>query len=105
MSSNGTSSGLSEKNIEGYSTRINTKMKRTRKPKCKLDSNDCLNLKDVLLSFNGPISQEQAWALCYQTAKSFLNHSLNEFCELPDLSHILLHKDGHIRMDFERGGK
>ncbi|XP_033219306.1 protein spire isoform X1 [Belonocnema kinseyi] len=104
MTSNGTSSGLSAKNIEeGNSIRINTKMKRTRKPKCKLNSNDCLNLKDILLSFNGPISQEQAWALCYQATKSFLNLSQNQFCELSDLSHILLHKDGHVCMDFEKG--
>lgn len=106
MTSNGTSSGLSAKNIEeGNSTRINTKMKRTRKPKCKLDSNNCLNLKDILLSFNGPISQEQAWALCYQATKSFLNLSQNQFCELSDLTHILLHKDGHVCMDFEKGEK
>ena len=105
MTSNGTSSSLTERNIEGNCTITNTKMKRPKKPRCKLDSNDCVNLKDILFSFNGPISQEQAWALCYQAAKAFLNLSQNEFCELSDMSHILLHKDGHVRMDFDKGKK
>ncbi|XP_050587591.1 protein spire isoform X3 [Bombus affinis] len=70
-----------------------TSMKRSR---CKLDANGRLNLKDILLSFNGPISQEQAWALCYQTAKSLSRLSENNFYELSELSQIVLHKDGDV---------
>ncbi|XP_033179750.1 protein spire isoform X2 [Bombus impatiens] len=70
-----------------------TPIKRSR---CKLDANGRLNLKDILLSFNGPISQEQAWALCYQTAKSLSRLSENNFYELSELSQIVLHKDGDV---------
>ncbi|XP_076238699.1 spire type actin nucleation factor isoform X2 [Calliopsis andreniformis] len=68
-------------------------MKRT---KCKLDANGRLNLKNILLSFNAPISQEQAWALCYQTAKSLSRLPDNNFYELTELSQIVLHKDGDV---------
>ncbi|XP_017762205.1 PREDICTED: protein spire isoform X1 [Eufriesea mexicana] len=74
-------------------TEEETEMKR---PKCRLDANGRLNLKDILLSFNGPVSQEQAWALCYQTAKSLSRLSENNFYELSELSQIVLHKDGDV---------
>ncbi|XP_051157327.1 protein spire isoform X3 [Leptopilina boulardi] len=102
MTSNETNPSESMRNIGGNFSRVNSKMKRTKKPKCKLDSNNCLNLKDILLSFNGPISQEQAWALCYQATKTFLNLSQNEFRTISDPSHILLHKDGSVQMDFDK---
>ncbi|XP_043469307.1 protein spire [Leptopilina heterotoma] len=102
MTSNEAKSSGGMRNLGGNFSRVNSKMKRTKKPKCKLDSNNCLNLKDVLLSFNGPISQEQAWALCYQAAKTFLNLSQNEYRTLSDSSHLLLHKDGSVQMDFDR---
>lgn len=105
MTSKETNPSESKKNIGGNFVRINSKMKKTKKPKCKLDSNDCLNLKDILLSFNGPISQEQAWALCYQAAKTFLNLSQNEFCTISDSSQILLRKDGKVQVDFDKGEK
>ncbi|XP_017886791.1 protein spire isoform X2 [Ceratina calcarata] len=68
----------------------------TKRPRCKLDANGRLNLKDILLSFNGPVSQEQAWAVCYQTAKGLSRLPNNEFYELSDLSEIVLHKDGDV---------
>lgn len=67
-----------------------------KRPKCKLDANGRLNLKDILLSFNGPVNQEQAWALCYQTAKSLSRLSENNFYEITELSQIVLHKDGDV---------
>ncbi|XP_076548158.1 spire type actin nucleation factor isoform X3 [Osmia lignaria lignaria] len=70
--------------------------KSTNRPKCRLDANGRLNLKDILISFNGPVSQEQAWALCYQTAKSFSRLPDNNFYELLELSQIVLHKDGDV---------
>nr|XP_034191037.1 protein spire isoform X1 [Osmia lignaria]XP_034191038.1 protein spire isoform X1 [Osmia lignaria]XP_034191039.1 protein spire isoform X1 [Osmia lignaria]XP_034191040.1 protein spire isoform X1 [Osmia lignaria]XP_034191042.1 protein spire isoform X1 [Osmia lignaria]XP_034191043.1 protein spire isoform X1 [Osmia lignaria]XP_034191044.1 protein spire isoform X1 [Osmia lignaria]XP_034191045.1 protein spire isoform X1 [Osmia lignaria]XP_034191046.1 protein spire isoform X1 [Osmia lignaria] len=72
------------------------KEKSTNRPKCRLDANGRLNLKDILISFNGPVSQEQAWALCYQTAKSFSRLPDNNFYELLELSQIVLHKDGDV---------
>ncbi|XP_012266116.2 protein spire isoform X1 [Athalia rosae] len=78
-------------------------------PKCKLNHDNCLSLQDILKSFNGPISQEQAWALCYQCAKCFktaLQPSLpgtiatgrnpTGLCDVTELSHVLLHKDGDV---------
>lgn len=69
------------------------------RPKCKLDSHGCLNLQDVLLMFDSPISQERAWALCYQTAKGLSYLTENKFYEILELSQIILHKDGDIRLD------
>ncbi|XP_043521738.1 protein spire isoform X1 [Frieseomelitta varia] len=77
-----------------------------KRPKCKLDANGRLNLKDILLSFNGPVNQEQAWALCYQTAKSLSRLSENNFYEITELSQIVLHKDGDVWLgDLIESGK
>ncbi|KAG7207868.1 hypothetical protein KM043_009465 [Ampulex compressa] len=67
-----------------------------RRVRCKLDPNDRLNLRDILLSFNGPVSQEQGWALCYQTAKCLSQMPDNKYYELSELSEIVLHKDGDV---------
>lgn len=71
----------------------------TAQPRCKLDSHDCLNLQDILLMFGSPVSQERAWALCYQTAKSLSSLTQNKFYEISEFSQIALHKDGNIRLD------
>ncbi|XP_076279009.1 spire type actin nucleation factor isoform X2 [Lasioglossum baleicum] len=71
----------------------------TKRLICKLDANGRLNLKDILLSFNGPVSQERAWALCYQTARSLSNLPDKNFYEILDLSQIVLHKDGDVWLD------
>ncbi|XP_015432782.1 PREDICTED: protein spire [Dufourea novaeangliae] len=68
----------------------------TTRSKCKLDASGRLNLRDILVSFNGPVSQEQAWALCYQTAKSLSRMPGNSFYEISELSQIVLHKDGDV---------
>ncbi|XP_015591772.1 protein spire isoform X2 [Cephus cinctus] len=85
-----------------FQNRIKKRMKR---PKCKLNSDGYINLQDILLSFNGPISQEQAWALCYQAAKSFSCLPRREYQELSELSQILLHKDGNILADCKTGSE
>nr|XP_012142500.1 PREDICTED: protein spire isoform X4 [Megachile rotundata] len=77
----------------------NEKEQSMERPKCRLDANGRLNLEDILLSFNGPVSQEQAWALCYQTAKSLSRLPDNNFYELSQLSQIVLHKDGDVWLD------
>lgn len=66
------------------------------RPRCRLDSNHRVNLQDILSSFNEPVNQEQAWALCYQTAKSLASHSENGFYEVTELSEVVLHKDGDV---------
>lgn len=69
------------------------------RPKCKLDSHGCLNLQDVLLMFDSPISQERAWALCYQIAKGLSRLTENKFYEISELWQIVLHKDGDICLE------
>lgn len=69
------------------------------RPKCKLDSHGCLNLQDILLIFDSPVSQDRAWALCYQIAKSLSRLMENKFYEISELSQILLHKDGDIWLE------
>lgn len=69
------------------------------RPKCKLDSHGCLNLQDILLMFDSPISQERAWALCYQIVKGLSRLTENKFYEISDLWQIVLHKDGDICLE------
>ncbi|XP_076753537.1 spire type actin nucleation factor isoform X2 [Xylocopa sonorina] len=88
--------GLDVSDEEKRATRNKARETTMQRPKCKLDANGRLNLKDILLSFNGPVSQEQAWALCYQTAKSLSHFPENGLHELSDLSQIVLHKDGDV---------
>ena len=67
--------------------------------KCKLDADECISLLDILISFNSPISEEHAWALCYECAKCFKNaYSKNgDKCRLvKKLDQVLLHKDGYV---------
>lgn len=67
--------------------------------RCTLDNNGCLKLSSILLAFNAAVSEEQAWAVCFQTAKCMVNewNSDSSSCyRLSDTSHILIHKDGFI---------
>lgn len=67
--------------------------------KCKLDADECVSLSDILISFNAPISEEHAWALCYQCAKCFKNaYTKNrDKCRLvKKLDQVLLHKEGYV---------
>ena len=36
----------------------------------QLDDQNCLNLEEVLEAFSGPITEQHAWAIIYQAAKS-----------------------------------
>ena len=77
--------------------------------RCFLDRNGCITLKNILISFNAPINEEHAWALCYQCSKCFKNSIRNEreTCLLvSELDHVLLHRDGQVHSNtiFARGG-
>lgn len=76
---------------------------RTRRLNCRLNCDDTLNLEDTLLSFNGPIGQEQAWAVCHQTAKCLAALGPNKLQELTRLTQILLHKEGYVLLDLPTG--
>ncbi|XP_071634494.1 protein spire isoform X10 [Temnothorax longispinosus] len=84
---------------------VNKKEDASARSKCKLDSHGCLNLQDILLMFDSPVSQERAWALCYQIAKSLSCSTENKFYEISELSQIILHKDGDIWLENLAGSK
>ncbi|XP_011339335.1 protein spire isoform X2 [Ooceraea biroi] len=84
---------------------IKKKGNSSARPKCKLDSHGCLNLQDILLMLDSPISQERAWALCYQISKGLSCLTENKFYEISELSQIVLHKDGNICLENLAGSK
>lgn len=66
---------------------------------CKLDENDCVSLINIIKSFNTPVSEEHAWALCYQCAKCFKNafeREPNRCRVVKNLEEVRIHKDGFI---------
>ena len=67
--------------------------------KCSLDGDGCVCLSDILTSFNAPLSEEQAWALCFECARCFERAVLTDrdACYLVEkVEHVFLHKDGLV---------
>lgn len=78
-------------------------------PKCSLDSNGCVTLQDILISFNAPITEQHAWALCHQCAKCFKNAietDRGRCCIVSKVEHVLIHKEGQVHSNtiFAGGG-
>ncbi|XP_037045003.1 protein spire isoform X1 [Bradysia coprophila] len=73
---------------------------------CCTDPYSCMTLYDILKSFNAPVSEEQMWALIYQSVKLYrdaLQHSDYSFKDLraPASTHNLnIHKDGSVHISF-----
>jgi len=70
-------------------------------PGTALDDKGCLVVAEIVESFNTPISEEHAWALCHQAAKCGAgilgNEAQREVCLLVTTSHhLLLHKEGQV---------
>lgn len=66
---------------------------------CKLDEDDCVSLVNIIKSLNTPVSEEHAWALCYQCAKCFKNafeREPNRCRVVKSLEEVRIHKDGFI---------
>ncbi|XP_046619602.1 protein spire isoform X1 [Neodiprion virginianus] len=92
--------------------RSGKKLHQPPRPRCRLNADNCLSLRDILLSFNGPISEEQAWALCYQCARCFKNaifshphpspRNDDRLYHVTELSHVLLHRDGDVHQSTMR---
>ncbi|RWS30238.1 protein spire-like protein [Leptotrombidium deliense] len=62
-----------------------------------LDADNCLSLASILEAFNGPINEEQAWALCYQTAKCIQSvHQKYQLYSISDAKYMFVHKDGSV---------
>lgn len=78
---------------------IETIKKSNKTSLCKLDEEGRLNLQDILSSFDGPVGEEQTWALCYQTAKTLSCLPQDKCYKLSKLSQIFLHEDGDIIID------
>lgn len=82
----------------------------TRMPaRCAPNAEGAVNLQDILESFNAPIKEEHAWALCYQCAKCFneaLSYNRDKCCNVSDVSHVWVHGDGtvHASTIFAGGG-
>lgn len=58
------------------------------------------SLLDILKSFNGPVNEEQAWAICYQVIKSIVSSSSHEHSNqlrtLASHNDLLVQKDGSV---------
>ncbi|XP_047352441.1 protein spire isoform X1 [Vespa velutina] len=89
----------SEASDEEAKSEIGMSEKSNKTSLCKLDEKGRLNLQNILSSFNGPVGEEQAWALCYQAAKTLSSLPKNKCYKLSKLSQIFLHKDGNVFID------
>ncbi|XP_054281975.1 protein spire-like isoform X1 [Macrosteles quadrilineatus] len=70
--------------------------------KCRLSGKGCVSLLDILISFNAPINEEHAWALCFQCAICFKNALQTERAKcrvVTELDQVLLHRDGHVHSE------
>ncbi|KAJ6645774.1 Protein spire [Pseudolycoriella hygida] len=77
---------------------------------CCTDPSSCMTLFDILKSFNAPVSEEQMWALIYQSVKLYrdaFQHRGNNFKDLrvPVSTHNLnIHRDGSVHVSFQSNG-
>ena len=70
----------------------------------QLNQLNCLTLRQIVGSFSAPITEEHAWAVVYETAKT-----LGLCLDNPSVAHrlfvvnamdaILIHEDGHVHED------
>lgn len=69
----------------------------------------CVSLKDVLEAFNDSISEEQAWALIYQSVKLFRDvigtESEKRILKVPMSSENLsIHRNGSVHINIKNAG-
>ncbi|XP_062547464.1 protein spire isoform X2 [Armigeres subalbatus] len=70
-----------------------------------------VSLEDILKTFNAPISEDQAWALIYQSTRMFKARLQEVGCRLRDLrlpvktKHLNVHKDGSCFVTIGDGDK
>ncbi|XP_053305039.1 protein spire homolog 2 isoform X2 [Spea bombifrons] len=55
-----------------------------------------LSLEQVLKSYEQPINEEQAWAVCYQCSRGLAGDGPISACRIRDPSSLLLHRDGTV---------
>lgn len=76
------------------------------------DSENCIQLEEILKTFNSPISEDQAWALIYQSIRMYVNLiekadeiSLKELRVPVNTKNIKIHKDGLVHIDSANEGE
>lgn len=70
-------------------------------PHIGLDAQGSLSLGSILESFTAAISEEHAWAICYQCAKTgqavLADPECRKECHVVSkIDHVLLHSDGYV---------
>ena len=80
-----------------------TKMAQTKSPSSVDTTKEPLSLEEILVSFNNPINEEQAWAVCHQCAQYFV--SKNSQCKFRELyvrgrRAVRVKKDGEIFIEY-----
>lgn len=71
----------------------------SRRKNCKVDVDGSVCLQSILDSFNSPILEEHAWALCYQCVKYYsgcLSSKQRNYYVLKQMHDIYLKTDGNI---------
>lgn len=69
----------------------------------------CVTLKDILEAFNAAISEEQAWALIYQTVKLFRDvigtESEKRILKVPmNTENLSIHRNGSVHININNSG-
>lgn len=69
----------------------------------------CVTLKDILEAFNAAISEEQAWALIYQTVKLFRDvigtESEKRILKVPmNTENLCIHRNGSVHININNSG-
>lgn len=69
----------------------------------------CVTLKDILEAFNAAISEEQAWALIYQTVKLFRDvigtESEKRILKVPmHTENLSIHRNGSVHINTNNSG-
>lgn len=74
---------------------------------CCTDPCSCMTLNDILKSFNAPVSEEQMWALIYQSVKLYRDAFQRSEYNFKDMrapqstQNLNIHKDGSVHVNFD----
>ena len=68
-----------------------------RRPADQAEDDDGMSLSSILESFNGPLNEEQAWALCYQVVKHVISRQSEvRFVAVERPDDVYVKKDGSV---------
>lgn len=78
--------------------------------RCALDKNECVNVQDLLISYNSSLNEEHVWALCHQCVKCYRDYFNKANSDegsnqrkvpvlVSALCHIKLHREGTVHED------